>query len=145
MAIKVITSEKAWAGFVRRAKKAFPKEHIEAIWGEETIDSYRITDFKRIKLDRQNLKSLEYNDVEILRQKWLAQSENKIFLGTIHTHPSNQFDTSASEVDHREATKDGEKVMGITVIYKKKDSNRFVVQTDWWYPQSKMEFVLLPE
>jgi proteasome lid subunit RPN8/RPN11 len=145
MAIKVVASEKAWEGFLRRAKKAFPKEHIEAIWGEETIDSYRISDFKRIKIDKSSKNSLEYNDVETLRQKWLAQTEGKIFLGTVHTHPSQEYDTSASEMDHREGSKQGEKVMGVVVIYKKQDSNRFVVQTDWWYPQQKIDFELLPE
>lgn len=145
MAIKVVTSEKAWAGFLRRAKVTFPNEHIEALWGEETVDSFRITDFKKIHVDKTTNNSIEFNDAETVRQKWLAASEGKVYLGTVHTHPSKSYDTAPSEVDHHEGAKDGEKVMGVVVIYKKKDSNRFVVHTNWWFPQSKLDFVLLPE
>lgn len=145
MAIKVITSEKAWAGFLRRAKYSFPNEHIEAIWGEETVGSFRITEFKHIKLDSKSPNSLDFSEAEILRQKWLAQTDGKLFLGTVHTHPSASYDTAPSEVDHHEGSKDGELVIGVVVIYKDKNSNRFVTQTNWWVPQSKMEFVLLPE
>lgn len=144
MAIRVVTSDKAWKGFLRRAKTHFPSEHIEAIWGEETVDSYRITDFKHIKLNGSNTIAIDYDDTELKRQKWLAQKDNKVFLGTVHTHPYKSSDTAPSEVDHHEGAKDGEKLMGVVVIYKKADSNRFVIQTDWWFPQKRIEFVLLP-
>lgn len=144
MAIKVVTSEAAWAGFVRRAKHAFPNEHVEAIWGEETVDSYRITDFKRLKT-YCSPGAIDYDEAEIKRQKWLAQKANKSFLGTVHTHPSKSYDTAPSEFDHREGAKDGEKVMGIVVLYKKKDSERFIIEVNWWTPQPKIEFILLPE
>lgn len=144
MAIKVITSEKAWAGFIRRAKRVFPNEYCEAIWGEQTVDSYRITDFKRITHEYANSKKLDYSDTEIKRQKWLAQKAGKIFLGTVHTHPYSSSDSAASSLDHHEASKDGEKIMGVVVLYKKKDSSRFTIEVDWWVPQSKIDFELLP-
>lgn len=144
MAIKVITSQSAWDGFIRRAKRIFPNEHVEAIWGEETVDSYRITDFKRLKTNSTPT-SIDYDDAEIKRQKWLATQQGKTFLGTVHTHPSKKLDTAPSEHDHREGAKDGEKVMGVVVLYKKRDSERFVVETNWWFPQPLIEFVLLSE
>lgn len=142
--MKVVTSTQAWEGFVRRAKRAFPNEYIEALWGEETVDSYRITDFKKVKITKQSAKAVEYDDAEIKRQKWLAQKYNKIFLGTIHTHPRADLDTAPSAQDHNDGFKDSEKIMGVVVIYKNKDNDRFVVEVAWWIPQ-KMEFVLLPE
>jgi len=147
MAIRVVTSESAWSGFVRRAKRDFPNEHAEALWGEETVDSFRITDFVRMKVnkDKCNGSTIDYEDAELKRQRWLAQQADKVFLGTIHTHPSSNYDTAPSEVDHHEGAKDGEKLMGVVVIYKKKDSNRFVVQTNWWFPQSKIAFEVLKE
>lgn len=147
MAIKVVTSEKAWNGFVRRAKRSFPGEHVEAIWGEETVDSFRITDFVRMRVNKENCNknTIDYDPSELKRQKWLAEKVGKTFLGTVHTHPSAGYDTAASETDHYEGAKDGEKVMGVVVLYKKKDSNRFIVQNSWWFPQQKIEFVLLPE
>ena len=144
MAIKVVTSQAAWTGFLRRAKRKFPCEYIEALWGEETIDSYRITNFKRIKINKTTHNSIDYADTELSRQKWLAEKEGKTFLGTIHTHPRKDFDTSPSQTDHHQSSKD-EKIIGVVVIYKKKDSPRFVAETDWWYPQHKMDFELLPE
>lgn len=142
---KVVTSEKSWAGFIRRAKRAFPREYIEALWGEETVDTFRITDFKHIKIDKSSHNSIDFNDIEILRQKWLAEASGKVFLGTVHTHPSASYDTAPSQVDHHEGAKDGEKIIGVVVIYKKKDSNKFVVNTNWWFPQAKIDFELLPE
>jgi len=144
MAIKVVTSDKAWKGFLRRAKTHFPNEHIEAVWGEETVDSYRITHFKPLKINKATPRSLDYDDSELKRQKWLAEKAGKTFLGTVHTHPRQDLDTAPSQTDHHESTKD-EKIIGVVVIYKKKDSTRFAVETDWWFPQKKIEFEILPE
>lgn len=143
MSIRVVTSQDAWNGFLRRAKKAFPKEYMEVIWGVETVDSYRITDFKKIHTAKQTQRGLEYDDVTLEKLKWQAAQEGKEFLGTVHTHPRAEFDTSPSQEDHTHAVSGGEKVMGVVVIYKK--NNRFVVETDWWFPQRKIEFILLPE
>lgn len=144
MAFKVLTSETAWAGFLRRAKRAFPNEHIEALWGDETIDSYRITHFKRIKVNRATSTCLDYDDTELKRQKWLAEKAGKTYLGTIHTHPREDFDTAPSQTDHHRCSKD-DKIMGVVVLYKKKDTKRFVAQSDWWFPQKRIDFELLPE
>ena len=134
-------------GFVRRAKKTFPIEYINAIWGEETVDSFRITDFVKMRVNKEKCdnNTLDYNPNELKRQKKLAEKAGKKLLGTVHTHPSSNYDTAPSELDHHEGSKDGEKVMGVVVIYRKKDSNRFVVKANWWFPQSKLDFVLLPE
>lgn len=145
MALKVIASKTAWDGFTQRAKRAFPKEYIEAIWGEETVDSYRITNFKHIKISGHDSKSVEYDDSEISRQKVLAHASGKVFLGTVHTHPKADYDTAASVDDHHDGASDGEKIMGVVVLYKKKNSNRFVVEVDWWVPQPKITFELLPK
>lgn len=145
MAIKVVTRKDAWSRFVRRAKAVFPREHAEAIWGEETVDSFRITDFIKMKLnkDKCNTTTIDYDDAELKRQKKLAEKAGKIFLGTIHTHPYASSDSSATTTDHHEGAKDGERVMGVLNLYKK--DGRFKEEIDWWVPQKKMEFVLLPE
>jgi proteasome lid subunit RPN8/RPN11 len=143
VAIKVITSEKAWRDFVRRAKRVFPQEYINAIWGEETVDSFRVTDFIRMRLNTGSTKTINYDDTELKRQKWLAEKAGKMLLGTVHTHPYASSDSAASAVDHHEAAKDGEKVMGVLVLYKKDD--RFKEEVDWWIPQRKIDFVRLPE
>lgn len=147
MAIKVVTSDSAWKGFIRRAKNTFPIEYIESVWGEETVDSFRITDFVKMKVNKEKSSnnSIHYDAKELERQRLLAEKEGKTFLGTIHTHPSSSYDTAPSELDHYEGAKDGEKIMGVVVIYKKKDSNRFVIKANWWFPQCKLDFILLEE
>jgi proteasome lid subunit RPN8/RPN11 len=143
--MKVIVREKSWKAFLAKAKRAYPCEYVNSIWGEETIDSFRITDFKRIKTDTPSPNSINYTEAELKRQKWLAQQNGKVFLGTVHTHPSKRFDTAASNIDHHEGAKDGEKVMGIVLVYRNKDTERFVIEADWWLPQNKIDFVLLSE
>jgi proteasome lid subunit RPN8/RPN11 len=144
MAFKVITTDEAWRGFLTRAKKNFPTEHCEALWGVATLDSFRITDFKRMRVAfATNTRLVDYDDAEVKRQKWLAQKAGKEFLGTVHTHPWSTADTCGSTKDHHEAAKDGERIMGVVALYKKK--GRFVIETEWWFPQPKIEFELLPE
>lgn len=143
MAVKVITSEDAWDGFVRRAKRAFPKEHAEAIYGEETVDSFRITDFAKLRIITSSTTTIDYDETEIKRQKWLAEKAGKCFLGTVHTHPYATNDSAASSIDHHEAAKDGERIMGVLLLYKK--NNRFKEEVNWWIPQKRIDFVLLPE
>jgi hypothetical protein len=140
---KVITSEQQWALFLRRAKKHFPKEYCEALWGISTLDSFRITDFRFISADVETKNTLEYTSEEIKKQQRAAKAAGKEFLGTIHTHPSRAYDTSASTVDHHEAAKDGERLMGIVQLHKK--GRKFVVAAEWWFPQPKIEFELVQE
>lgn len=146
MAFKVITSDSVWAAMVRRAKHAFPIEHCEALWGMATLDSFRITDIKPMRVNAKgtNSRTVDYDDAEVKRQKWLAQRAGKTFLGTIHTHPFSTDDPSASTTDHHEAAKDGERIMAVLVLYKKK-TGRFVQLTEWWFPQPKIEFEIVKE
>jgi proteasome lid subunit RPN8/RPN11 len=152
--MKVFTSRSAWRGFLRRAKANFPKEHIEALWGHETVDTFRIVKFSRVrlKIDRltgkilQSESELEYTRREIERQKKLAKEAGLKYLGTIHTHPDAEFDPSPSEEDHLSGIKDGDSVMGIVVLVKpKKPGARFHATPRWWFPQKPCTFEILPE
>lgn len=142
--MKVVTSQQAWNGFLRRAKTHFPKEYIEALWGAETIDAFRIVEFRKMKIDTTSSGKIDYSDEEVVRQKVLAGEEDMIFLGTVHTHPKKDADSSPSQHDHVEAVKDGERVMGVVYLYKK-PSKRFDIKADWWFPQPPLDFVLLGE
>jgi proteasome lid subunit RPN8/RPN11 len=144
--LKVIVSTNTWRGFLRRAKRAYPLEHVEAIWGQETVDAFRITKFRRITLSKEsNKQEVFYTAKEIKRQKSLAKEAGLEFLGTIHTHPSEDSDTAASENDHVEAVKDGEKMMGVVHLYKKGRQKPFICNPRWWFPQKPLPFEILPE
>jgi proteasome lid subunit RPN8/RPN11 len=142
--MKVVSSEKAWQGFLRRAKSHYPKEYVEALWGAETVDSFRVVEFRKMKLDVTTSGTIDYSDEEATRQRVLAKEEHLNFLGTIHTHPRKDSDTSPSQHDHVEAVKDGERIMGVVYIFQR-SSKRFCIRVDWWFPQTPLDFVLLED
>lgn len=146
--MKVVVSDQVWSGFLRRAKRHHPQEHIEAIWGIETVDGFRITALKRIRLTARTggvMGELDYDHIEIARQKWEAEQQGYHFLGTVHTHPHANNDDSPTTDDHTSAIKDGERLMGILHLWKPKDSTRFEMRLSWWIPQRPFEFEILPE
>ena len=140
--IRCLARSRDWNGFIRRAKKAFPKEHCEALWGEATVDGFRIAKFSAMQMNAENndKSTIDYDDEEIHRQMVAAAADGSNFIGTSHTHPDKDYDTAASTFDHRAASKDGERVMGVVVIYKEK--NKFVIKSDWWIPQPRIAFEL---
>lgn len=143
MAFKVVTTEAAWSGFMRRAKKAFPKEHVEALFGVATVDSFRITEFKKLSSSatKSKLECTDATEIQALTVR--AKKEGNEFLGTIHTHPSAEYDTAASTTDHHDGVRAGERIMGIVVLDKK--GRKFTSDIEWWFPQPKITFELLDE
>lgn len=137
--MRVFASETEWKSFLRRAKAAFPNEHCEAVWGEETVDSFRVTDFKKMRLSA-TCKTIEYDDIELKRQKWEAQEAGKKFLGTVHTHPGKDYDSAPTAHDHHTAALDGERIMGVVLLYKNTAGTRYIIETNWWFPQRRLEF-----
>jgi len=146
--MKIVISKKVWGAFVQRMKNHWPSEHVEAIWGTETIDSFRITAFKRMKygVKGTNIEpEITYDDIEVKRQKWLAEKAGFSFLGTIHSHPHPKHDATPTEDDHISAVGDGERIMGIMHLWKKKDRKRFIMNVLWWFPQPPFELEILPD
>ncbi len=132
-------------------------EHVEALWGHETVDTFRILRFAPIRLgDPTNgVKKEEAGDPEVdeiyytrkeaKRQKQLAKEAGMEFLGTVHTHPHIDHEHVPSEMDHIIAVKDGEKMMGIVHLYKPKRSARFQCTVRWWFPQQPLAFEILED
>ena len=140
--MKVYTNKKEWEGFLSRAKKAYPKEYIEAIWGTETVEGFRISKFVKMK-HVSTTKAIYHDDFDIKKQDWDARQEGLNYIGHLHTHPKSSYDSSASSTDHKESFRLGDRIMGIVVIYKK--NNRFVIIPEWWFPQPTLDFVILDE
>lgn len=138
--MRVVVGKRSWQGFVRRAKGSFPMEHCEALWGESTVDGFRITDIKHMKVTVEK-NQVDYDDDEVQRHRAAAAKVGKTFLGTVHTHPGKSFDTCGSTHDHHVASKDGELLMGVVVLYKDPKGSKFVMQSDWWIPQPKIEVI----
>lgn len=134
-----------WKKLLRRAKSKHPLEFVEAIWGTETVDSFRISDFNRMRIKDAAKNSLEYDDEEIVRQKALAHAAGKTFLGTIHSHPHVDYSPAPSDTDHEEGILKGERVMGILHLWKDRKTKRFCHDIAWWFPQSRIPFEVLPD
>lgn len=138
--MRIWASDKQWQLFLRRCKEAYPNEHCEAVWGEETVDSFRITRFVRMRMNKTTNNLIDYDDVEIKRQKWAAEKAGLKFLGTVHTHPGKDYDSAPTAHDHHTGALDGERIMGVVLLYKKSDERRYTIETNWWFPQRKLEF-----
>ncbi len=139
--MRIWASRQQWQAFLRRCKAAYPNEHCEAVWGEETVDSFRVVRMVRMRLNKATSKLIDYDDIEIKRQKWAAEQEGLKFLGTVHTHPGKDLDSAPSAFDHH-ACAACERIMGIVNLYKAADGRRYAVETNWWFPQRKIEFDL---
>jgi proteasome lid subunit RPN8/RPN11 len=142
--IRVIARPRDWKSFIRRAKDTFPTEHCEALWGNATVDGFRITKFAtmQMNMEKNDNSTIDYGEEEIHRQMVNAAREGYDFIGTVHTHPDKDYDTAASTFDHHAASRDGERIMGVVVLYKN-DKNKFIVKTDWWIPQPRIAFELM--
>jgi proteasome lid subunit RPN8/RPN11 len=141
--MNVVIAEPIWDSFVARSKRHHPLEHIEAIWGTETVDGFRILELHRLRITTRTQNCLDYDDIELARQKWLAEKEGLQFLGTVHSHPHRDNDSAPSFIDHIKALKDGERIMGILHLWK--EGARFKSTIDWWFPQKPLDFNILPE
>jgi hypothetical protein len=142
-------------GFKRRARVAFPLEHIEAIAGDFDAWSGGV----RIKAlldmahtrhkDGRGLTMLDaddndHNEVEFVK-KWAEELGHR-WLGTIHTHPGNDTCHEMSLTDHRQGWAEGELVSGILHLYRvgnppvglKPDRRRWNSRLAWWIPQPEI-------
>jgi proteasome lid subunit RPN8/RPN11 len=142
--VKVIVEKQAWQRFLKRVKAKYPKEHIEAIYGHETVEAFRIISFNKVKVTEATSTSIDFDEMEMRRQKWQAEKQGLKYLGTIHSHPHKNSDSSPSKQDYVGAIYDGEKMMGILHIYKR-INDRFDIQVDWWLPQAPLNFQILQD
>lgn len=139
--MQIHINDEAIQGFLRRAKYHYPCEHIEALWGSAPVGSFHIVQFHPMRTQRSGRSYVKYDDMEISRQRILARNAGLECLGTIHTHPQKEYDTSPSAMDHMSALHDFELVIGICYLYKK-PSGRFHIETSYWQPQKPLKLVV---
>lgn len=143
--MRVQCKPELWEGFIQRCKDEFPDEYVEAIHGREIDDSYLIEAFHKMESEGST-DTADYTNLEVSRQKHLASKNGRLFLGTVHTHPSIDLDLAPSDDDHMSGHSDGEKLMGIVrITIKKGRRKKFVIDVKWWVPQKPLEFVLTPD
>ncbi len=104
----------AEAAFRRRALKAMPNEHIEALWGYVHDGIAYVCVFMPVKHEGSP-EELTYDPAELLTQKRDAHAYRMEVLGSIHTHPDRD-ETIFSEGDLRELQTYPEMIMAICAI-----------------------------
>ena len=130
--VRVVVDERAIGGFIRRAKKNFPKEHIELMWGKVRKGVAKIYFFRSLEY-KSTSNYVEYEDAEFEAQRYEAKENGYILLGTIHSHPNSQ-DSTPSLLDWRESIDSKEIVSGICAIWKK--NGRKHASINFWPPVS---------
>ena len=118
---KILVDQRLLRGFRRRALKAYPLEHMEAIHGKVddlTLKIYSIHPFDQESATKDSVTVKgEHIDQDIED----AQDAGLIVLGDIHTHPGLPGEGAApSEADYRDAHHHGSLLLGICHIHKNK-------------------------
>jgi len=125
--------------FFKNAKKVYPKEYIEAIFGKITkgrVYIYMLVPFGH-KADERAIQ-VDLEDYEDLYDEALGHGYK--LLGTIHTHPgSRSFDTSPSMTDWFDAIDTEEIITGICAIGKRKGEPNLSCSASFWVPMLPCE------
>jgi proteasome lid subunit RPN8/RPN11 len=127
--MRIFCNRNVWRAFVRRAKRRFPKEYIEAAWGRTMKDGvhiYAFTDMEHVATKNSVIYDPEENKEHELAEKLQ-------YLGTIHSHPK-YTDASPSENDWRDAMNEDEMTIGILAIWEK-NGRRYSKGVFW--PQTR--------
>lgn len=113
--MRVRIDAKLLRSFVGRAKRRFPLEYIESLFGTSNHDGFCVQALEEIEHDAEkDAVFFEGEDVPPLEKR------GRLFrLGTIHSHP-NDIDSSPSEYDWAAQRDRAEAVSGICCVYKDK-------------------------
>lgn len=82
--------------FIRRARRRYPDEYIETIWGRKgSSGTHQICSFQNVDHDATPFNITDWDEADMPNGQ---QHGNLVCLGTIHSHP-NISDASPSEDD----------------------------------------------
>src|SRR5262249_8201495 len=83
---RVIVARGVLNAFVRGAKKAYPKEYIEAVLGKVEGAAFVIHAFYPLE-HRGTARTVEFNAEALEEVRQVAQELELRWIGSIHTHP----------------------------------------------------------
>lgn len=103
-------------GFTTRAKRAYPKEYVELVYGKVVRNDYCIVAFVEPEQEATPhfVMWMEDEDADTLDDS----PRSPILLGSIHSHP-RETDASPSEFDWRRQSRSGDQIAGICAIWRK--------------------------
>jgi proteasome lid subunit RPN8/RPN11 len=144
---RVHVNRRAEQGFRRRARKAFPVEYIETLWGRIRGGALYVHIFMPLHHGSVGWKNdipanLWYDPEDLEDQEDEAREHKLDYLGTIHSHV-HQVDSIFSEADLRSIQGTVDCVMGICSITLQCSNGRTrkVCQVDYWPSPRPMQVV----
>jgi len=125
--------------FRRRARKRYPEEYIETLWGRIEPDAFYVEKFVPVPFRRYGRLSIEYDKADAL--KLFGEQASKlglIWIGSIHSHPDSSG-PEPTDTDNAGARQDGEHVFAIYELSRPENSKRLRSKTVWWPTQIPVE------
>jgi proteasome lid subunit RPN8/RPN11 len=90
---RVVIDRKVLHSFRRRALQHFPQEHIEGMWGRQTVSSYQIHAICELTKICATGSRVEYDPVDCDE----GSCGGLEYLGSIHTHPNSPCEPSPED------------------------------------------------
>lgn len=105
-------------GFRRRAKKAYPREFLEAMIGQATIHGEVLVHAFCAVPHEGTRDYCNYDPADMcsLEEEFAPQGLHVV--GSIHSHPSMNTCVHPSDLDHATGVEHGEFVMGVLHVFK---------------------------
>lgn len=151
MLSEVVIDRRVLDQFKRRALRAYPNEHAEQLWGRvegKAAHIYHIEPFDEVPagegtlLGEGDIGEQKKDEVNFAFEQKIGTYHGKLrLLGSIHTHPGDEFGTEPSDEDIREAVRGGEIVWGIYAI-RKTAKRRFISCRFWSTAHGQLELVM---
>jgi len=143
-ALDVYVDAAQQARFRRRALRAFHKnqEYAEAIFIRRGLGEFHVERFVPLHITKADAYLVEYDDVHYAALKNEARAQG-LEVGTIHTHVVLESGSAPSKHDHLDGVKEGEALVGVCEIEKKKHSRRARITIDFWQPQQPCKLNLI--
>ena len=137
MLTQIVIDRRVLDQFKRRSLRAYPNEHAEQLWGTiegSAVHIYHIEPFDKVSsrertvVSEGDIEEERKDEVDFAFEQRCGTCHGKLtLLGSIHTHPADEFGTEPSEEDIREAVHAAEIVWGIYAIRKTANAASFPV------------------
>jgi proteasome lid subunit RPN8/RPN11 len=118
---QIIVDQRLLRGFRKRALEAYPKEHLESIWGKIDGLNLKIYSIHPYEKEHATGSSVTVSGKHVDEDQDEANENGLQVLGGIHTHPGLPGEGAApSEQDWSDAREHNELLIGICGIHKNK-------------------------
>ena len=113
---KVFIDKRTLRAFCRRARRAYPNEHLEALFGKALKSGYYVHIFYPFPHKGTRYMAC-YETDELARLHQEAEDMKLKMIGSIHTHVGIKQCDHPSIGDHVQGIEDGEELLGVCNIY----------------------------